>query len=144
MSDFDDCKPIQWRPAVLQTGQEATLHASNHYSSVCSCKELLLCLPPPLPSICFLLGAFEEAAGLPCKMPVLPPCPVFPFPSLCTAQRHAGLSCVASQMLVYLGRQAEAAVGATGGKGTLRQAEVGRPTVRLGAAETNQTGVLTL
>lgn len=99
---------------------------------------------PPLPSICFLLGAFEEAAGLPCKMPVLPPCPVFPFPSLCTAQRHAGLSCVASQMLVYLGRQAEAAVGATGGKGTLRQAEVGRPTVRLGAAETNQTGVLTL
>lgn len=81
--------------------------------------------PPPLPSICFLLGALEEAAGLPCKMPALPPCLVLLVLILCTAHRHAGPSCVASWRLVYLGRQAEAALGATGGKGTLKQAEVG-------------------
>lgn len=47
----------------------------------------------------------------------------------------------------YLGRQAESAAGGTGGKGTLKQAEVGeqgRLTVELRAAETNQTEVLAL
>lgn len=56
--------------------------------------------------------------------------------------------CRLVEVFSYLGRQAESAAGGTGGKGTLKQAEVGEPgglTVRLrAAAETNQTEVLAL
>lgn len=45
--------------------------------------------PPPLPSICFLLGALEEAAGLPCIVPT-PPLLLLP---LCAQHTGRALTC---------------------------------------------------
>ncbi len=80
MKKFNECKcavavcsAVDWKRNVLVHTGAHTLPALKHCSSVCSCEEMLVCLPPFLPSICFLLGALEEAAGLPCKMPTLPP-----------------------------------------------------------------------
>lgn len=134
---------LQCCSAVLWSGKQTpTLHASKHYSCVCSSEELLLCS-----SICYLLGTLEEAAG-----------PALFDAQSCSLSRVSGvqsphtrvcraLMCRLVEAFFYLGRQAESAAGGTGGKGTLKQAEVGEPgrlTVRLRAAETNQTEVLTL
>lgn len=101
--------------------------------------------PPPSPPYAFFWEPWRRLLGCPVRHAHSLPVPCYWSHSLHSTQ--AGPSCVTSWMLVYSGRQAEAALGATRGKGTLRRAEVGspgRPTVRLGATETHQTGVLTL
>lgn len=95
----------------------------------------------------FSFGTLEEAAG-----------PALFDAQSCSLSRVSGvqslhtracraLMCCLVEAFFYLGRQTESAAGGTGGKGMLKQSEVGEPgrlTVQLRAAETNQTEVLNL
>lgn len=133
-------KQSQHETMCIHTG-ENTLAASQHCSSVCCCKELYARILSLVPSICFLLGSWKRLLGCPVRCPYNLPIQFYWFH--CAQHTGRALICrvVDASLFRTTGRSSS---GRDRGERQTVADSLGPPTARPGAAEADQTEVLTL